>query len=553
MTNFKNMTRKNQVLLVVLVASIIVLATSFAYFVVQVAAPASTDVNLGSETSEKLIFTPGSELSLAANMTNLAEGGNSLSDTTMSSAKLVASSSGGSASSSYQVYFSINTNDFVYSVGESTPEILLQITDPEGNEITNVDGVERKTVVDSSGTSITGFDVTTKKCVIKIAEDYAISTADSVNGITQEWNINLIFVNLNSNQAPNEGKTFEANLILQQDKLSLATGGSLAAASILEDNGGATAIEAKDPIDYSSLNVLAPEMMDPTTYGMHAMSDNYGTSYYYFGEVSNNWLKFADMYWRIIRINGDGSVRLAYAGTEAPTEAEKVTGNVNNSGISIASDPDFDRINAAAYYLGSYSSFEAENISTGLNRWYNTYLSTYDSQIADNSFCSDGTFTTESTTPGYDQKIYNSLNRVTNKNYTLNCDKDSSFTKSDNVNGNAMLANKVGLITSDELALGYLFTDVDYFAFLTMSPSVSYVSVESGDSTTYSNLAVISYNDVYSFGDSSTYFDKLLGGSDIYPEGHIQPVINLSGDLVLTGTGEYNDPYIPSTYVACSI
>ena len=51
-------------------------------------------------------------------------------------------------------------------------------------------------------------------------------------------------------------------------------------------------------------------------------SDAYGTSYYYRGNVTNNYVKFADKYWRIIRINGDGTVRVIYDGTSAHTNGE---------------------------------------------------------------------------------------------------------------------------------------------------------------------------------------------------------------------------------------
>ena len=42
--------------------------------------------------------------------------------------------------------------------------------------------------------------------------------------------------------------------------------------------------------------------------------DDYGVSYYYRGNVENNWVKFGGYYWRILRINGDGSIRMLYAG-----------------------------------------------------------------------------------------------------------------------------------------------------------------------------------------------------------------------------------------------
>ena len=54
-----------------------------------------------------------------------------------------------------------------------------------------------------------------------------------------------------------------------------------------------------------------------TDEGIFEMEDDYGTSYYYRGAVTNNYVKFAGFYWRIVRINGDGSLRIIYDGTEA--------------------------------------------------------------------------------------------------------------------------------------------------------------------------------------------------------------------------------------------
>ena len=49
--------------------------------------------------------------------------------------------------------------------------------------------------------------------------------------------------------------------------------------------------------------------------------DDYGTSYYFRGNVENNWVKFADSYWRILRINGDDSIRMIYAGDASVIDA----------------------------------------------------------------------------------------------------------------------------------------------------------------------------------------------------------------------------------------
>ncbi len=42
--------------------------------------------------------------------------------------------------------------------------------------------------------------------------------------------------------------------------------------------------------------------------------DDEGESYYYRGAVKNNYVSFAGFTWRIIRRNGDGSIRMIYSG-----------------------------------------------------------------------------------------------------------------------------------------------------------------------------------------------------------------------------------------------
>ncbi len=71
-----------------------------------------------------------------------------------------------------------------------------------------------------------------------------------------------------------------------------------------------------------TVNVTSAEATDGY---VCSASDAYGTSYYYRGNVTNNYVKFADKYWRIIRINGDGTVRVIYDGTSAHANGESST------------------------------------------------------------------------------------------------------------------------------------------------------------------------------------------------------------------------------------
>ena len=72
---------------------------------------------------------------------------------------------------------------------------------------------------------------------------------------------------------------------------------------------------------------------DKSDKGLYTMEDEYGTSYYYRGSVTNNYVYFGGFYWRIIRLNGDGSIRLLYAGTspDATGSGLQIRGSAFNS------------------------------------------------------------------------------------------------------------------------------------------------------------------------------------------------------------------------------
>ena len=81
-----------------------------------------------------------------------------------------------------------------------------------------------------------------------------------------------------------------------------------------------TNIKAKGTPDFSK---IAPN--DTETDGLYMAEDDEGESYYYRGAVKNNYVSFAGFIWRIIRRNGDGSVRLIYSGKSTTDTGEAVT------------------------------------------------------------------------------------------------------------------------------------------------------------------------------------------------------------------------------------
>ena len=125
---------------------------------------------------------------------------------------------------------------------------------------------------------------------------------------------------------------------------------------------------------------------DNSTMGMYATKDDDGTSYYYRGAVSGNYVKMADKFWRIIRVNGDGTLRLIYDGTSGHANGEassnrQVTTRAFNSWWSdnayvgyMYGDPSDNQISeatvafiytglnsSAKYYFGTSYTFNSSN------------------------------------------------------------------------------------------------------------------------------------------------------------------------------------------------
>lgn len=125
---------------------------------------------------------------------------------------------------------------------------------------------------------------------------------------------------------------------------------------------------------------------DEATVGIYETIDNDGTTYYWRGDVDNNWVYFAGYYWRIIRVNWDGTIRLIYNGT-----TNSQTGSSTQIGTG-AFNSDFNY----SYYVGlSYSTTQhgtgtESTILEELNNWYNGLSSANRNYIDSNAgFCSD--------------------------------------------------------------------------------------------------------------------------------------------------------------------
>jgi len=235
-------------------------------------------------------------------------------------------------------------------------------------------------------------------------------------------------------------------------------------------------------------------------------------------------------YWRIVRINGDGTIRLIYDG---PTKSQNGTYHKSNVGYS-AFNTNYDDAKYVGYTYDDGTGVQVDSTIKGVvDTWYENNLEAdYGKYIADSIFCNDR----EVTSTNESNQYYASYDRLaSNKAPSLRCPNQSDrYTVDDTKNGNGLLSNPVGLITADEVAMAggvsetinstyYLYNGSLYW---TMSPYYW-----RGGSNNY---------DAYVWIDS---YGRLTDSYVESSERGVRPVINLKADVEFTGDGTIDNPY----------
>ena len=331
-------------------------------------------------------------------------------------------------------------------------------------------------------------------------------------------------------------------------------------AILLDNGGGATTVEEAKAYIEGRTTSTTPDFSTVTTTneGMYAKDDDYTAttgmkSYYFRGAVDNNWVKFGkegnkDIYWRIIRINGDGSIRMIYSGTTDPKNESSVTESngayMTGTGTQInAKTYQFNSSYNKAEYVGymytegeQHGNSTSSGVKTKLEDWYaGTTLKDNPLISQDQIFCNDRSVTSGTWSSSTSIDIYYATytRLYKNKKPILTCPTDSDkFTSKKSSIGNKTLDYPVGLITADEVAMAggvygsnnttyYLYTNQNYWA-----GSPFYFNSYSTFSDVFfvpSSGSIYDYNVVYSLG--------------------ARPVVSLSSKAKLLGSGTYNDVY----------
>ena len=290
--------------------------------------------------------------------------------------------------------------------------------------------------------------------------------------------------------------------------------------------------------------------------------DDNGTSYYFRGSVKNNYVEFANKCWRIVRVGGDGSVKLILH-NDNPTGAANPCDAANNSASAA-----FARYSGTTYtskfnekyddnaYVGfkygtvgastydaTHANTNKSTILTNLEAWYNNNLKTYESVIDDNVWCNDKTNVTDET---YDPWNYtpNGLGYAKNVTYYGATKRLVGTSGSAGGTGPSLKCNgklskitsKIGLITADELA---------FAGYASLLENTTTYLQENATDTYWWSLSP------YYFRGGRAFVWYVNGSSGYFGDGYVRdasgvrPSISLiSSTTISSGSGTSEDPYV---------
>ncbi len=309
--------------------------------------------------------------------------------------------------------------------------------------------------------------------------DYELTSSNNLD-ISNTLKSDIIYnqVSINSNETINYTLDFKSNGNESYSgtiKIGLKSN---------EENTFADVILTNNNVSDTMLtNYGEPATLDE---GLLKTEDDLGTAYYFRGAVTNNNVSFGGFNWKIVKINGDRSVKLVLDGI-----LEEIS----------------------SYYEGSYAFVES-NIVDVLEKWYDANLTDYSSYIAYYKFCNDTTLETDGTT-------YTAYSRiVTNKIPTYVC---LGYSES----------GKIGLLTADEIVMAGGST----------SNNSSYYLYNSEIKTAY-------YTMTSAINQNSSYYPFIVtvdGALDDNVDGTllrgVRPVINITKSAKVTGIGTLDNPY----------
>ena len=335
--------------------------------------------------------------------------------------------------------------------------------------------------------------------------------------------------------------------------------------------------------------------------------DDYGMSYYFRGNVTNNYVQFANKCWRIVRVTGDGSIKLVLHNDNENNVASPCASSNNSANAAFArySGTTYktkynEQTNDNAYvgfmygtegsstYAETHANINKSTILQNLETWYKNNLATYESKLADTIWCNDKSTKTNQTITitrlntttnklnissdnypglgsGTNSTLYSGRQRVaanysykdtSSKQYgpvgtgpTLICPLDndggklSKFTVKDTINGNGALDYKIGLLTSDEVLYA---GSIGWYGYNALNYNNSSIHSYLRENATSSYYWSFSPNIFYGGASVRSVGGNGDGSSDwVTGANGLRPAVSLTSTTTISGgNGTSSNPFV---------
>ena len=512
--------QKRVMIYVMIISLICVVGVSYAFFTAGMSSETSTTVKADAGTM-KITYDGGKEINLAGIYPK--------DDVWATKTITVTGNNTTDAEMYYKLTLVVDSNTF-------KTDDPLQYELVSTNTSTNGEIIPNITKTDITGTSI------------ELGSGHFVKA----NNAKHTYLLKIYYPKKATSQNANQGAAFSAHVEITSAKAPTV---STLAQTILAKN------EVKAPITTPGAAVsTADEAL------LASAEDDYGTSYYFRGAVTNNYVQFANKCWRIVRVGGDGSVKLILhndntTGAANPCDAAnnstsaafaRYSGETYTSAFNTNKDDNayvgfkFGTPGSSTYEA-THANTNKSTILTNLETWYNNNdnnFKKYEKVIADTVWCNDKTNVTDTTFNPYGYSNVNGLGYGTNVTYYGATQRLVSKNNSAGGTGPSLKCNgdlskinsKIGLITADELAFAgyakglrntttYLQENADTW-WWSLSPNGFF-----GDSAC-----------VWSVSGSSGNFD----GYGVSNASGVRPSISLKSTTNVTGEGTSSSPYIIS-------
>ena len=299
-------------------------------------------------------------------------------------------------------------------------------------------------------TSTNGYNMTEYKDMPKDGEntyDLVIArgiTIESGSSNKQSYTLEIKYLDSTEDQSIDMGSTVTGSLYIVEsttNENNPYTKGTLGY-QIMEDNSN-----IKTRTDFSTTYT------DVSIGTMYKAKENNTDVYYFAGDARNNWVKFGGYYWRIIRTNSDGSIRLLYHGTSPETQ------NAYIGDSEIAFNENYNDSMYVGYKYGTSGSLENNRLNTNdstikktIDTWYKDNLASYTKYLSTTAvYCNDRELGSGTYSATGDKFYYVGYTRLgANKNPSYNCTNEYDAFSVNNTK--AQLTYPIALMTADEIS-----------------------------------------------------------------------------------------------------